>query len=349
MRKATWTTILSGFMCACLLFSACHKDNTLGIDNDKVIKIPYSLYAADQGGSIINTNDGSTFRQMFPPDGFNNTKVLSSGDYLLVIKQNLHMSTNNGKNLNVVYSNVNHFPWASMAYDYPTYNRVYVTSTQGRGIAYSEDHGETWELDNLWDEENLPPYFSISSFAGLPSGKLFAYSNEGNILFYKDNVEAPWTQVNTEGAFPVNPAQYFLVANQTTLFLVDYSGIGLAWYSLDEGIHWIRYERGDLPYGEICPAAVSPGEGNSLVIATDSLGIYHVGNGAIRFQNASGGLKEKIQVYSLAAKDNRYKNDVLKRYIYAGSSNGLYRSENEGKTWYLITSGAWSRKYVSVN
>lgn len=333
---------------SCITIAAlqgCKKESTIGIDNDSVVKTPYSLYAANVDGAIINSTDGTYFMSIFPPDGYPTKLILSSGSNLMILKENLHLSENNGKNFNPVYLHVNPFPWQTMAYDFPNQNRVYITSKLGRGVAYSEDNGKTWQEEEAWDD-NLPPDFVISSFSGLADNTLYAYSNKNNILFKKDNADDSWTPVTSEGLFPVNGSAYFLTSNETTLFLTDYSGKGGVWYSDDEGEHWYRFGQGALPKNTHWNCAVSPAGGHSLVVGTDSAGVYMVQNGA--FVSATGGLEIHSSAYSICKKSNTFKNGVVKVYLYIGTEDGIYRSEDYGFTWDKSTFGVWSQKYVAI-
>lgn len=348
MQKGRLPSILTSALLLCVALLGCKKENTLGIDNDKVISTPYSLFAADSSGAIVKTNDGSQFANVFPPDGYPPLLLLTSGPNLMMVKDNLHLSTNSGRDFNPVYTHLNKFPWQTMAIDYPEHDRVYITSTKDSGIVFSPDHGLTWMKDSLWaPATQLPPSFIISSFSGLKNGKLFAYSNEGNVLFLKDGPDGNWTPVTTEGSFPVGHSEYFLTSNNNTLFLIDHKGVGGAWYSEDEGIHWTKYNQGTLPLNTTYYCAIAPNpEGNTLLVGTASFGIFRAENGV--FTASSGGLLTGASAYSLAAKDNYYKNNVMKHYIYVGTSDGMYRSENHGQTWYQLTSGVWKQKYVAI-
>lgn len=347
MTKRIIPSVLLGALSLCIGFTSCKKESTLGIDNDQVIKIPYSLYMADSAGAVLNTNDGIHFSNLFPPDGYRPTLLLVSGDNLMMLKQNLHLSVNGSRDFNPVYFHVNKFPWQTMAYDYPEQGRIYITSTEGKGISYSSDNGLTWQVDNSWVADNLlPPNFEISSFSGLSDGDLFAYSNIGNVLFKKQGQTGNWTPVTTQGSFPINPSEYYLTSNNNTLFLIDHKGIGGVWYSQDEGVHWTKFNQGELPTGTQYLCALSPNGGTSLLIGTDSMGVYQTQNGG--FIRTSGGLLKHIASYSFAEKENYYKNNAVKTYIYLGTSNGLYRSEDYGTTWYILTSGVLNQKYVAI-
>lgn len=343
MKKGFLPTVLFASFISVVSLQGCKKDSSIGIDNDKVVKTPYSLYVANDEGWLINSNDGERYSSIFPPDGYAPNLIITSGSNLLFLKENLHMSTNNGKNFNPVFTSVRKFPWQTMAYDFPMHNRMYITSNSAaKGISYSEDHGKTWKEDAAW-EPNIPPVFTISSFSGLGNGTVFAYSNINNVMFRKDNAGANWRPVTMEGLFPVDGTEFFLTSNANTLFLTDHNGLGGVWYSEDQGLHWFRIIQNALPKYHHWNCAGSPSGGRSLLVGTDSFGVYRNDNGT--FVSSTVGLEKYTTVYSIAVKKNIYKNDVTRNYVFIATNKGIYRSEDEGLTWDKMTSGEFDGNY----
>ncbi len=345
MQKGLLPSVLFASLISLVALQGCKKESTLGIDNDKVVKTPYSLYAANDEGWLINTNDGETYSSIFPPDGYPPRLIITSGNNLLFLKDNLHLSANNGKNFNPVFTNVKKFPWQTMAYDFPGHKMLYITSNTEKGISLSKDNGKTWEEDMAW-EPNIPPVFDISSFSGLGNGVLFAYSNLNNVLFRKDNAGANWTPVTMEGLFPVDGTEFYLTSNANTLFLTDYNGLGGVWFSEDEGLHWFAVGQGYLPGGHHYNCAASPNGGRTFLVGTDTAGVYRMDNGS--FVPATGGLEKYTSVYSMAVKKNVYKNDVTRNYVFIATNKGIYRSEDNGQTWDKMTFGPFDGEYKAA-
>lgn len=342
MQKGFLPSVLLASFISLFALQGCKKDSALGIDNDKVVKTPYSLYVANDEGWLINSTDGETYSSIFPPDGYAPSLIVTSGDNLLFLKENLHMSANNGKNFNPVFTTVRKFPWQTMAYNSLNQGSLFITSKVNKGIAISKDNGKTWKEDIAW-EPNVPPAFEISSFSGLGNGAMFAYSNINNVMFRKDNAGANWRPVTTEGLFPVDGTAFFLTSNANTLFLTDHNGLGGVWFTEDEGLHWSRFNQGYLPVTHHWNCAASPNGGRSFLVGTDSLGVYRVDNGT--FVPSNVGLEKNTTVYSMTVKKNIYKNDVTRSYVFIATNIGIFRSEDNGQTWDKMSFGSFDGNY----
>lgn len=323
---------------------SCDKSDALGEDNNKVVRTPYGLYLGAEDGSIVHTTDGDAFHIVFPPDGYPASKIVAFGDDIVMVKANVHHSDNAGRTFNPKYTQHEEHPWESMVLGSHSHGRIYLATKEGRGIAYSEDYGKNWQVEDELLPENLPPSYRISSFAELGNGTVFGYSNKSNLLLKKQEVDSEWEPVTSEGFFPVTGTRYYLVSNKTHLFLVDYNGKGGVWYSEDEGNFWTRIEQGDLPRHINYNAGVSGNYGSSFVVGTDK-GAYYNDNG--RFVEAFGGLDIDTEVKTLSFKRNIFKNDATKNYVYMGSSTGIYRSEDGGRTWDLVSHGVYKKPYKS--
>src|SRR5690554_5331510 len=167
MRKGILSSLIFISACTLITLQSCNKSDSLGIDNDRVVRTPYGFYAAASDGSLIHSNDGLSFSNIFPPDGFPTDLLLVAGENLMMLKENLHLSQTNGRNFNPVLNSVKKFPWNSMAFVTEAHSqRIYITTETEKGVSFSEDDGLTWVEEEAF-VENLPTYFNISSFAEL--------------------------------------------------------------------------------------------------------------------------------------------------------------------------------------
>ncbi len=320
-----------------LAFGSCRKEN--GIDNNKVVITPYGVFFADRLGGLMNTNDGLSYRT-FPgtgTDGVADRAIIISGGNIIFIKKNLFVSSDNGKSFNYRLNTVNPAArWASMLTDVPSYGRVYVASTQGSGLEYSEDNGVTWQVDNAFQVPagGTPPTpGGISSIVQLddPAQSLWALDNAGPRFYIRANVNAKWIEINPTSPFP--PGAFYLSSFNNSPVATDYNGSGVYFFDTTQNTGWKKYP--GLPNGSnhklyACAAPF----GQSLLVGTDSTGIYRLVGGTLVPSN--NGLKSYTSVYGITGKQDVYKNGLIKKYVYIATNNGLYRSEDFGQNWTLM-------------
>ena len=319
---------------AAVLFSACKKEN--GIDNNTVIKKPYSLYAADVQGALINTNDGTNYTTVFQADGYPQRAIVTSGSNLIFIKQNVHFSNDNGLNFNMRYQNAappQLAPWQPMILNVPDHGRVYLASIDpaNKGIVYSADSGFTWVTDNGWDAGVVGG--GITSFTQLKNGTLYARSADS--LYKRDNKTDSWTHIIP--ATQPTGVGYLSHFNNTLLFS-DYTGAAGVIHS-DDGINWTAYQ--GLP-GRPILATAAPFD-QVLLVGTDSMGIYRLQGGS--FVPSNNGLETRTTVYAITGKDDIFMNEATKRYVYIATNKGIYRSEDLGQNWARVKEGDYRAIY----
>lgn len=318
-----------------IFLQSCKKEN--GIDNNNVIRTPYGLYFADNQGALYNTNDGKSIRRIFNTDGYVQRSIVTSGTNLLFVKKNVHLSTDNGDNFNPTDLSVNpKSRWESLMVDVPSHGRIYITSLNGLGIIYSEDHGKTWKNDMDWDTGPggtvlYAPY--PHTIAQLKGGDLFCYNNDSQMLYRRTSKTDTWKAVAKNG---LPPHTYFLSHLNDALIATDVAGTGTqgVYFSTDKGLNWTAYS--GLPADVPLMDTYAPFE-QTLLVGTRGFGVYRLQSGA--FVPSSNGLPSNCIVYSITAKSDTYKNEVVKQYIYAATNAGLYRSEDGGQNWILQYDG----------
>lgn len=314
-----------------LFFQSCRREN--GIDNNNIISTPYTLYYGDVNGGIENTNDGSTFKRVFAYDGVPVRALVTSGKNVLFVKNNTHLSVNNGQNFNPTEFTVSSAAsFQSLILDVPAHNRLYQCSSRGQGIIYSEDNGVNWNLDGNFQYDTTLAY--PTSLAQLKGGDLFAYSRVTNRLFIRVNKAAAWTPVPTNGL----PGGNMFISRLNDALIASRAGGGV-YFSNDKGNNWVQY--GGLATGEAVYAAYAPFD--QTLLAGTSKGIYRLVSGSFVYSN--NGLAPNTKVYSITAKSDSYKNEVIKQYVFIGTSTGLYRSEDLGQNWIMVKDGDIRRVY----
>lgn len=327
-----------------LMQYACKKVSPIATDNDQVIQTPFGLFLGNTNGMLVNTNDGYYINPIFPADGYASTAIVTSGENVLLLKDKLHLSLNNGKNFQMVYDRVEHQDWQEQIIDAPLQNRIYVASKDGKGVAYSTDKGLTWNVDNLFDPL-MPGGYKINSFVAMNDGSVLGFSSEGLALLKKENADAPWTPMPIEGVYPADAGKYFIVGDGQSLMLLESTGRYNHYYSEDGGYHWVRLYMDAIPFGMKTYGAVKA-PGGDWVIGT-SEGLFKV-ELPERIYPAHNGLEIGTDVKRLTLKKNVYKNGVVKNYLFAATDKGLFRSEDRGLNWVRTTDSTLQYHYSAM-
>jgi len=324
-----------------IAFQGCKKFND--VNTDTVIVAPYSLYFSDSSGSLINTNDGNVFKpSVFPSDGYPSRAICIAGDNLLWVKGNAHISTNNGVNFNPTYTFVNPIAFNQSLILYAKdEDRVYMASSEQRGIQYSDQKGQvkTWQSDSDFNKAITAGSFLATSFTQLKDNTVLVYDFVRNRIFSKANKTAPWIESK-----PLPAPAKFLPAGHVfslghynnTVVAIDYLGIGGAWYSNDKGVSWQQYT--GLPTSRPLLSVASPFDGVVLV-GTDSLGLYALQGTSTNFVYSGSGLGINSSIRGITAKENVYENGVAKEYVYIATNQGIYRSQDLGQNWVQVLPG----------
>lgn len=325
LRSITIAAAIGG-----IFLQSCKKEN--GIDNNNIIRTPYGLYFADNEGAMFNTNDGISVKKIFNTDGYIQRSIVTSGSNVLFVKRNLHLSTDNGDNFNPTETTVNPLAlWQSVMLDVPGHDRLYLCSTSGYGVKFSEDHGKTWVTDSEWDTATVKAPMLPHTLAQLKGGDLFGFSNTNQRLYKRTGKTAKWTMVTTN-SLPVH--SYFLSRLNDALVATDISGADGVFFSNDKGSNWTRY--GGLPAGVPLMATYAPFD-QTLLVGTKGMGVFRLESG--NFVASNNGLLPNTTVYSIVAKSDTYKNNIVKQYVYIAGNTGLYRSEDGGKNWIQMIQG----------
>ncbi|MEI8278247.1 MAG: hypothetical protein WCG87_00705 [Bacteroidota bacterium] len=356
-----------------LLFAVntgCQKNN--GIDNNNIVKTPYSMYVADSAGTLWNTNGDKIDANLekyksisFFTDGYASRSLIISDSNLIWVKQNAFLSSPYMRNFNQThgYINPNAF-WQPLQLQVNDQNRNFICVVDpdpshigriyGNGIAYNDSNGDfaRWHPDTTWDSLTGP--INITSLQELRNGTLVCYDHINHRFFvrsYKTNKwheKFPLTDSVTHVPINVLPNGSFFLSHINNLVVaVDYSGASGAWYSVDTGVTWKQYA--GLPVGRRLYCAEAPFD-KVLMIGVDTLGVYLCKNddaytSTPTFYTSNDGFRSPYtSVRGIAGKYNAYKNSIEDDFIYVATSTGVYKSSDLGKTWVLSKEG----NYVTI-
>jgi hypothetical protein len=333
MRRSYLINRLAFVALLAVAFVSCKKEN--GIDNETVIKKPYGLYVGDHLGALLSTNDGDTFKTVFPKDGYPIRAITTINKNAIFIKANVHLSQDNGQNFNPTYFFANPIPvWQQMILTVPSHGRVYLSSIDftTKGVVYSDDTGRTWHNDDQWDPGIAAG--GITSFTQLKNGMLYAHALNSDSLYKRDNRDDKWTHVNPIPNIPGGGMLYISHFNDEIVG----TGVNGVYHSTD-GINWSQYN--GLP-ATFYRCTSAPFE-QALLVGTDSMGIYRLDGNT--FVAANNGLETKTTVFAITAKENVYKNETSKKYVYIATDKGVYRSEDMGHNWIRVLPGRFVSAY----
>lgn len=349
-----------GAIAAAAILSAtvqsCKKEN--GIDNNNVLQVPYALYASDAIGGIVKTNDGEVFTSMLPGDGRPLRALATSKSNVIMVKDSLFFVSMNG-GLSFTPFPVDKYKMSSSVYwphfliNTKTDNRIYLPtyfSNYATNLVFTDNNGNDryFMSDTLWKKGGDTASF-FTSFTELDNGTLFGYSTSGSRysnrarLYKKDKKDAEWAQVATN-LFPdptigMGGDSFYVSHIGNTVIAADYGSRQGVWYSTDNGTTFKKYA--GVPNDIIIYDTKAAFD--KVMLATSN-GIYLYGDNT-QFNASNSGLDVKTIAYSIAVKENIYKNGVSRSYVFIATNTGIYRSEDKGRTWIKVKPGDYRLVY----
>jgi hypothetical protein len=339
LKKQSYYKLLTVCSFLMLGMSACNKYN--GIVDDNVVVRPYSLYVADTSGTVMLTNDGDTYKVIFPGDGVAPRYLFARDSNLIMVKAAPYISRNEGRQFNPLNGLIvsPDARYSGMALHEANQQRIYFAGMDGSlGIVYSEDNGVTWK-----SETNYTPTSGwggttseVTSYAQLESGVVFAYDMNSGKTSIKYKSSDPWegkalnSGINNTG---------FIAAFRNTLYCLDRAGSGNVRNSIDSSRTWSSTI--GIPADPIlCAANI---ENQEFLVGTASHGVYRLSNG--QFVPSNNGIDAGSAVYGITYKKRIFKNNASQREIYAATSTGVYKSNDGGLNWIKTLNGSFRALY----
>jgi hypothetical protein len=81
------------------------------------------------------------------------------------------------------------------------------------------------------------------------------------------------------------------------------------------------------PFDEVC------------LIGTDSAGLYKYNVNTATWEQNNNGVTKNLIVRNIAFKENIYKNNIVKKFIYLATNQGIFQSTDGGINWVMTVPG----------
>lgn len=349
-RLSGYKLVLAGILSIALY--SCERSN--GIDNNNVILKPYSLLVSDSAGLLLKSNDGSNYSlsDAKTNDEIPMRAIATAGNNIIIIKNNAFVSENDGNTFNPISVSVQASPATfnqSMVLDAQGgFNRIYMASSAGSGIIYSDSAGvlDSWKIDGTFDQ-SIAPGFTVTSFTQLSTYEVFGLDPANKRLFMKKDRDSKWVEIGMGGFPGTTSAALYLSHFGKTLIIADFLGSGI-WYSQNNGASWTAYT-GLPPVGTATFNCVTPVFDQTVLVGTSN-GVYRYDPSTGKFEAANLGLAANTTVRSIVAKDRVYKNEDQNNpssalFIFMATHTGVYRSQDLGQNWFLVRAGKYTAIY----
>lgn len=223
------------------------------------------------------------------------------------------------------------FGIVSLAFDPQDHNTVYA-ATQGNGLAYSLDGGESWQQSNSIDStKTMLTTGRISAIAIDPKNKCSVYAASANKIYKTSNCGRDWAQVffdpRTDKTFTQLAIDWF---NPTILFAG--SSDGDIFRSADSGVSWQTSKRIDGV--AITSIAIDRHDSRVLYVGTQGEGIMKSTDSGTTWTQIK---KEFGDEYQDARRVIQVVIDPVDSHtIYEVSKYGIIKSPDAGATWSAI-------------
>lgn len=352
MRRFNIAYTISCVALAAFTLQAC-VTRTENLDNLNVITKPYSLHFADTLGLIYSTFDGERIVNLKNTDDYPVEALGSTDKYLMMVKQNGTIlfvddaGEGQNHNFNPVYTKINPAAFGnSMMINLPGYNdtgavvkdRIYLSSSDGRGLVYSDDNAM---VDSPWylvTEDAFLGSTSVTSFTRLDDGTVIAFDDVSRRLWQKTDFQTPWAPITTAGLPAAGTGRMYITHMKN-----DVLGILIDATPAENGVYRSSGPGGTFsklpsvnpawPAAEVtCIEAVF---GKVLIAGTKTKGIYRL-DGQGNWTQGNIGLKDGIRINAITYKKNVFKNDKVGEYVYIATNKGVYRSDDLGQSWIAL-------------
>jgi len=188
----------------------------------------------------------------------------------------------------------------------------------------STDDGKSWQV--------IPGLHgrSIRAFAIAPSNSSVLAAGALDGLYRSRDSGATWERISPENDAEIKNIESLAIDPRSPDII--YVGTWhLPWKTIDGGHTWISIKKGWIDDSDVFSIVLDP-RNPERVFASACTGIYTSNDAAAKFQKLKGIPNSARRTRKL------YLHPSDGNIVFAGTTAGLYRSINAGKTWTLISS-----------
>jgi photosystem II stability/assembly factor-like uncharacterized protein len=201
------------------------------------------------------------------------------------------------------------------------------------GLYISDDGGKSWYSQSEMRGQSVRSLArSLSDPSTLVAGSL------RGVFQSKDN-GVHWHQISPEGSAEIHEVESIAIDPVDPSII--YAGTWhLPWKTMDGGAHWVNIKEGIIDDSDVFSIIVDP-KNPAIVYASACSGIYKSVSGANPNPHDDGKRFDKVKGIPNTARRTRklLQDPNHPQTVYAGTTEGLYRTTNGGEAWSLLTGG----------
>lgn len=197
------------------------------------------------------------------------------------------------------------------------------------GIYISDDAGQTWTMDKDMQGQ------SVLALAVAPSDPKIMVAGSMDGVFRSDDSGQHWQQISPKGSAEIHEVESIAIdpANPQTIYAGTWH---LPWKTTDGGAKWQNMNQGLIEDSDIFSIIVDKKQPSTMYLSACS-GIYKSVDAGVNFVGGVG--KNKAQGIPSSARRTRVlmQDPNNASTVFAGTTEGLYRTDDAGKYWMQTT------------
>jgi photosystem II stability/assembly factor-like uncharacterized protein len=285
-----------------------------------IINLQGYVFAGTFGNGVYRSSDGG--QTWIPPSNATNlaVKSLATDDIYIfagTVSNGVYRSSDNGTTWEQKIS-------AFLGYNAmcKSGNKVIVSSSNY--TLYTTDHGETWDYITQLDGAEIYSYYCNGDtiFAG-GRNKIYKSINNGN-TFTTINLNFNSGIVNI----------YSITSHGSNLYAAT-SEEGI-YKSTDNGLNWFAANIG---MGPKDARAITVTNSSTLIAGTHYVGVYRSTDLGLSWNKSVTGFPAGSNILTLFVNEQR---------VFAGTRDGIYRSDDDGENWVKLTGTNDTINYSTV-